>query len=98
MTDAIVGIDLGTTNSEIAIYRDGRPVVLTDERGPDHRRLFRVAVEIHTAEGVITALAESEGSTKKRAQQEAARLALSQLELHTHPRSGRQVPSSEEAS
>ena len=33
MTDAIVGIDLGTTNSEIAIYQDGRPVVLTDERG-----------------------------------------------------------------
>ncbi len=33
MTDAIVGIDLGTTNSEIAVYQDGRPVVLTDERG-----------------------------------------------------------------
>lgn len=33
MTDAIVGIDLGTTNSEIAVYRDGRPVVLTDDRG-----------------------------------------------------------------
>jgi hypothetical protein len=25
MTDEIVGIDLGTTNSEIALYRDGRP-------------------------------------------------------------------------
>jgi molecular chaperone DnaK len=25
MTDEILGIDLGTTNSEIAIYRDGRP-------------------------------------------------------------------------
>lgn len=33
MTDGIVGIDLGTTNSEIAIYRDGRPEVLADERG-----------------------------------------------------------------
>ncbi len=33
MTDAIVGIDLGTTNSEIAIYQDSRPVVLTDDRG-----------------------------------------------------------------
>jgi molecular chaperone DnaK len=32
MTDAIVGIDLGTTNSEIAIYRDGRPDVLADDR------------------------------------------------------------------
>ena len=33
MTDEIVGIDLGTTNSEIAVYRDGRPEVLADEQG-----------------------------------------------------------------
>src|SRR5277367_2676098 len=33
MSDDIVGIDLGTTNSEIALYRDGRPEVLADERG-----------------------------------------------------------------
>jgi molecular chaperone DnaK len=33
MTDEIVGIDLGTTNSEIAIYRNGRPDVLADARG-----------------------------------------------------------------
>jgi molecular chaperone DnaK len=33
MTDEIVGIDLGTTNSEIAIYRNGRPEVLADVRG-----------------------------------------------------------------
>ena len=33
MTDEILGIDLGTTNSEIAIYRNGRPDVLGDEQG-----------------------------------------------------------------
>ena len=33
MSDMIVGIDLGTTNSEIAVYRDGRPVVQADEAG-----------------------------------------------------------------
>ncbi|MDO9713559.1 Hsp70 family protein [Paracraurococcus lichenis] len=33
MTEEIVGIDLGTTNSEIAVYRDGRPAVLGDEQG-----------------------------------------------------------------
>jgi molecular chaperone DnaK (HSP70) len=33
MSDEIVGIDLGTTNSEIAVYRDGRPEVLVDELG-----------------------------------------------------------------
>jgi molecular chaperone DnaK len=32
MTDEILGIDLGTTNSEIAIYQNGRPQVLGDER------------------------------------------------------------------
>src|SRR5215468_5584847 len=31
--DEIVGIDLGTTNSEIALYRDGWPQVLADEHG-----------------------------------------------------------------
>ncbi len=33
MTDVIAGIDLGTTNSEIAVYRDGRPEVLADDGG-----------------------------------------------------------------
>src|ERR1700761_3832626 len=31
--DTIIGIDLGTTNSEVAVIRDGRPVVLGDEDG-----------------------------------------------------------------
>ena len=59
----------------------GQPrYVLIDESGPDHQRLFRIAVKIDHGDGRLTALAESEGSTKKRAQQEAARLALLQLE------------------
>jgi molecular chaperone DnaK len=33
MMEDIVGIDLGTTNSEIAVYRGGRPEVLADELG-----------------------------------------------------------------
>jgi len=33
MSGIIVGIDLGTTNSEIAIYRDGRPEVQADSAG-----------------------------------------------------------------
>jgi len=33
MMEEIVGIDLGTTNSEIALYWNGRPEVLADERG-----------------------------------------------------------------
>ena len=33
MTEEIVGIDLGTTNSEIALYRNGRPEILADGQG-----------------------------------------------------------------
>jgi molecular chaperone DnaK len=31
--DAIIGIDLGTTNSAVSIVRDGKPVVLRDGAG-----------------------------------------------------------------
>src|SRR3954469_13776953 len=34
MPDPIVGIDLGTTNSEIAIIRDGQPVVFEEDGDP----------------------------------------------------------------
>src|SRR5712691_1574948 len=34
MTDIIVGIDLGTTNSEVAIVRDGKPVVFEEDGDP----------------------------------------------------------------
>jgi molecular chaperone DnaK len=33
MSEEIVGIDLGTTNSEIALYRNGRPEVFLDRSG-----------------------------------------------------------------
>src|SRR5215211_8782117 len=34
MSDIIVGIDLGTTNSEVAVVRDGQPVVLEEDGDP----------------------------------------------------------------
>jgi molecular chaperone DnaK len=33
LMDVIIGIDLGTTNSEVAIIRDGQPMVLPDAEG-----------------------------------------------------------------
>ncbi|MBM3212778.1 hypothetical protein FJZ33_11200, partial [Candidatus Poribacteria bacterium] len=33
MSETILGIDLGTTNSEVAIIKNGRPVVLADKNG-----------------------------------------------------------------
>ena len=53
--------------------------VLCGESGPDHQRVFRVAVEIAGTSGENISIAESEGRTKKEAQQEAARLALQHL-------------------
>jgi molecular chaperone DnaK len=34
MSDLIVGIDLGTTNSEVAVVRDGQPIVLAEDGEP----------------------------------------------------------------
>src|SRR5947209_16980421 len=34
MSDLIVGIDLGTTNSEVAVVRDGQPVILEEDGDP----------------------------------------------------------------
>ena len=58
----------------------GQPhYVLTDQSGPDHQKRFRVEVRIQDKEGGSRALAESEGTTKKQAQQDAARLAFQRL-------------------
>jgi molecular chaperone DnaK len=34
MSDLILGIDLGTTNSEVAVVRDGKPHVLAEDGDP----------------------------------------------------------------
>jgi ribonuclease-3 len=58
----------------------GQPrYVLTDETGPDHQRRFRIEVRIADGAGDTLTLASAEGSTKKSAQQEAARLAFASL-------------------
>jgi ribonuclease III len=58
----------------------GRPQYrLLSESGPEHRRIFRVEVRLDGDESGNGALAEADGSTKKQAQQEAARLAVAQL-------------------
>src|ERR1700728_1346614 len=62
----------------------GQPqYVLTDQSGPDHQKRFRVEVRIEDKQGGSRALAESEGTTKKQAQQDAARLAFQRLLLET---------------
>lgn len=59
----------------------GQPqYVLTSQSGPDHQKLFRVEVRVSDGLGGSRALAESEGTTKKQAQQEAARIAFERLQ------------------
>ena len=66
----------------------GQPYyVLTDQSGPDHQKRFRVEVRIDDRNGGSRALAESEGTTKKQAQQDAARLAFQRLLAEAHLRS-----------
>ena len=58
----------------------GQPLyVLTAQSGPDHSKIFRVEVRLQEPGGNLRPLAESEGASKKQAQQQAARLALEHL-------------------
>jgi ribonuclease-3 len=58
----------------------GQPqYVLTAQSGPDHQKLFRVEVRISDGDGGSRALGESEATTKKQAQQQAARIAVDRL-------------------
>jgi ribonuclease III len=60
----------------------GQPqYILTDQSGPDHQKRFRIEVRIADISGTHRTLAEAEGSTKKQAQQEAARLAFATLTI-----------------
>jgi ribonuclease III len=49
------------------------------ETGPDHRKRFLVEVRIRPEEGSAAVRAEATGSTKKKAEQEAARLAYEEI-------------------
>ena len=58
----------------------GQPqYILAAQSGPDHQKRFRIEVRVAGADGVPLTLASADGSTKKQAQQEAARLAFASL-------------------
>lgn len=60
----------------------GQPkYVMTDQSGPDHKKRFRIEVRVADRAGGFITLADAEGTTKKLAQQEAARRALAGLLL-----------------
>ncbi len=55
------------------------------ESGPDHRKRFLVEVTVAGDAGVNGIVAQGMGSTKKKAEQEAARLAYAALKSSAHP-------------
>jgi ribonuclease-3 len=58
----------------------GQPqYILAAQSGPDHQKRFRIEVRVAGADGAPLTLASADGSTKKQAQQEAARLAFASL-------------------
>lgn len=64
---------LQAAHAGVPVYRVRR------ESGPDHRKRFLVEVRLKTAGEPGTALARGAGSTKKHAEQDAARRALEKL-------------------
>jgi ribonuclease-3 len=60
--------------------------VLKAESGPDHRKRFLVEVRVAEGIGRARALARGVGTTKKRAEQEAARRAFDKLRKQGSPR------------
>jgi ribonuclease III len=80
------GAALGNYKSALQEYAQsghlGTPVYrVKGESGPDHRKRFLVEVRLKSGDGEPTPLAAGKGSTKKYAEQDAARLALERLTL-----------------
>lgn len=90
-----IGAALGNYKSALQEYlqaaKAGAPVYrVRSESGPEHRKRFQVEVRLKTAGEPGRPLARGAGSTKKRAEQDAARRALERL------RAASGTPSAEE--
>jgi ribonuclease-3 len=78
------GVSLGDHKSALQellqAQKTGPPrYVLKAEKGPDHRKRFLVEVKIPSGGGGLGMLARGVGTTKKKAEQEAARRAFKKL-------------------
>ena len=98
-----LGAALGNYKSALQEYlqstRRGVPVYqVKGESGPDHRKQFLVEVRLKVADGEPgKALARGKGSTKKHAEQDAARRALERLTAETAKGGGASPDGNEEA-
>ena len=79
-TGAALGNYKSALQEHLQAARAGAPVYrVRRESGPDHRKRFLVEVRLKTTGEPGTALARGAGSTKKHAEQDAARRALEKL-------------------
>lgn len=79
-TGAALGNYKSALQEHLQAARAGTPVYrVRRESGPDHRKRFLVEVRLKAAGEPGSALARGTGSTKKRAEQDAARRALEKL-------------------
>jgi ribonuclease III len=79
-----LGVSLGDHKTALQellqAQKTGPPAyVLRAESGPDHRKRFLVEVRVSQGSGLARSLARGVGTTKKRAEQEAARRAFEKL-------------------
>jgi ribonuclease-3 len=82
--ELLEGRSIGDHKSALQEYlqaqKGGQPVyVVKGETGPDHRKRFLVEVRLSVDDAASKALARGMGSTKKKAEQEAARRAMEKL-------------------
>jgi len=66
------------------LHASGRPepeYESVKEEGPEHKKVFTVAVAVRSANGAIEFKSEGQGASKKRAGQAAAQRAIERLEL-----------------
>jgi ribonuclease-3 len=81
LSGAALGDHKSALQEHLQATHSGVPVYLVEsESGPDHRKRFQVEVRLRSSDGEVgDALANGVGSTKKKAEQEAARRALELL-------------------
>jgi ribonuclease III len=94
LSGAALGDHKSALQEHLQATRAGVPVYLVEsESGPDHRKRFQVEVRLRTADGQVgESLANGIGTTKKKAEQEAARRALALLALQEPVRNPEQEP------
>jgi ribonuclease-3 len=84
------------------VHASGRPparYIMVKEEGPDHRKMFTIEAHVPASpNGAVSFICRSQGSTKKAAEQAAARLAWERLQSLESPSAVESTPEGPESS